>query len=197
MLPSRSGPPRGLLVALLITAATFAGAPVALAHAELTSSTPAADASVAGPYAGPVEVRFSEAVESSSKFDLVAPDGSIVATGRPAPADAAILTLTLATPLDPAEYTVRWTSVADDGHVERGTFRFIVTAEASASPAPSASASAGPPGSSGGASPTPADATPDPGATGTSGNVVLPIAVGLAGVAVLGAYLVRRRGTGR
>jgi methionine-rich copper-binding protein CopC len=71
-----------------------------------------------------VALPFSETLDAKeSKFKLIGSSG-IVGTGAVAddPAGMALGGLTL----EPGDYEIRRTAVADDGHVERGTLVFFV-----------------------------------------------------------------------
>ena len=105
--------------------------------------------------------------------------------------------------LAPGAYVIRWTAVAEDGHVERGRLTFTVeepTPSPSPTPAPTEAASesaSASPSASPVATPT-ATPAPSPSADTTpvaSGgtDVLLPIVAALAIVGVV-AYLVLRRG---
>jgi methionine-rich copper-binding protein CopC len=203
MFPSRSRFGRVLAAVVAALASALILVPMVAAHAELTASSPAANATVQGPLSDPIVLTFSEAVAEGSKFEVVASDGSTLGNGTVDPNDATKLAWTPSTPLAAGAYEVRWTSIADDGHVERGTFTFTVTAaSASASAEASAepSATAGQPASpaaTASAVPSPTAATTDPtDSAGSSGSAFLPIVVALVIVAGLGAYLLRRRGAG-
>jgi hypothetical protein len=113
------------------------------------------------------------------------------------------MTFELDAALDPGEYEVRWTGVALDGHVDRGTFGFTVapapptqvpTAEPTPTPADSATPAT--------VAPSPVTAEPSEapspsptaggGAAGT-GDVLLPIVVALIVVGAGAAYFLTRR----
>lgn len=199
-------------LALALTAATFlltlAAPSATLAHAELTGSTPADKSAVAGPFAGPITLTFSEALAAGSSATLQAGGAKV--------ADAAVagstMTFTLASALAPGAYTIQWTGVAADKHVDRGTITFTVTeptpapptptpVPATPTPAPTATATAtvapatAIPSASAVASAAPvASATPAGGnAAGSGGDVVLPIVVALLFVVLVGASLLRKR----
>ena len=185
-----------LLLCLAVPAAV-------VAHAELESSTPADGASVPSPFDGPIAMTFTEALAEGSKADLVA-DGSVVASAT-VDGPGARMTIALGAPLAAGAYEVRWVGVADDGHLERGTFSFTVEAAAatpSPTPVPTPESTSAPTASpeasavatastAPSASPTPGDAQ-----TAGSGDVILPIVVGLLVVAAGGAYLLTRRRSG-
>lgn len=191
----------GLLLILLLPTAV-------LAHAELETSTPAADSMVDGPFADPIVMTFSEGVvgASGAKLRDSASGDEIAATSE---IDGDTMTLTPDEPLAEGEYEVEWTAIADDGHIERGTILFTVVAaatpEPTASPTPTPVASATP-AASASATPSPAPtlspaptaaASPsgpdDSGATGGSSDVLLPIVLGALLVGGLAVLLFRRR----
>jgi methionine-rich copper-binding protein CopC len=186
-------------VAVLLVIGLAVPASVA-AHAELESSRPADGASVPSTFEGPILMTFTEALADGSKADLVAADGSVVASAT-VDGPAATMTITLAASLAPGTYEVQWVGVADDGHLERGTFSFTVeapvatpsatvepTPEPSTTPEPTFAASATPAPSAG--------PTPDASETAGTGDVLLPIVAGLLVVAAGGAYLLTRRRSG-
>jgi methionine-rich copper-binding protein CopC len=190
------GPLIGLMLALSLPV-------IVLAHAELDTSVPAAGSTVESPFDGPIVLTFTEPLGEGSEADLVGPGNGTVTTADVDGPDAT-MTFRLTGPLDPGPYEVRWTTLADDGHVGRGTFEFTVapappTPEptpqptAAATATPSATPETPPPPT---ASPT-AAATPsqtgDGGAAGGTGDVILPIIVALLLVGTGGAYLLTRR----
>jgi len=172
-LAARLLPIRSLAAAVLLCLVTVT--PV-LAHAELVSSNPPVGSTVS---AAPttVTLSFSEDMDrATSSFSLVAPDGSTVGTGGPAKDGDSTMTLG-GLDLAAGTYTVKWTSAAQDGHIERGTFTFTV-AEATAAPAT--------PG------PTVASVVAAPATPASGSDVLLPIVIGLAIVAVVGIAVLRR-----
>ena len=152
-----------------------------------------------------VTLAFTEGLNASkSSFLLLRAGGEEIATGS-ASGDGETTMSATDLELEPGDYVIRWTAVADDGHVERGRLTFSVeepapTPSPSPTPAPteaaSESASASPsasPVSTPTATPAPspsADTTPV--ASGGT-DVLLPIVAALAIVGVV-AYLVLRRG---
>ncbi|MFL5778113.1 MAG: copper resistance protein CopC [Chloroflexota bacterium] len=189
VMPRAAGLALGLLGAFFVIAG-----PVA-AHAEFESSVPRDGAIVSGSPAT-VAATFSEGLASGSKIELRDASDAIVATGRIDPADDTRMVITPPA-LAPGAYTVRWTSIAEDGDLLRGTFRFTVAAapaSPSGSPPPAPSAAAGPPSASANttlsASPSPT-ATPSPAAS--SSDVVVPILAAVIVLVVLGAVLLGRR----
>jgi len=172
----------------------------ASAHSELQSSDPAAGALVPSPFSGPVVLTFTESLAVGSKADLYGPGHQLVAS---ATIDAGTMTVSLASPLAPGDFTVEWVSIGDDGDLLRGTLAFAVAAAASpsASPTPSAAPSAEPSAAatnppSAGATVEAATPSPSPATTGDTGStgsdVILPIVVALIVAAAGAIYLVRR-----
>ncbi len=199
---------RGFRRAAALTIALFVGLVLpatAAAHAELVATTPVDGATVVGS-PGELSASFSEDLTGESTLSIRNAAGERLAVGRPDPADARRLLIDPAPTLEPGTYEMRWTTFSDDGHIERGTWSFDVTAaEPSATPtaptaaptsAPSAPASLGP---SSGPSETPAPTSSvGPGPTDppadAGGDVLLPILAALAIVAVGGVLLLGRRG---
>lgn len=121
-------------------------APIALAHADLVNSSPAAGSEVAS---APTEIRlvFSEApVMAKLSVKLFDRRGGELEVGPPV-ADAQFATTIVVSihgPLQPGAYTVVWATVSDaDGHPESGQFAFGVEEPAGA---PSVTADQLPPG---------------------------------------------------
>lgn len=111
----------------LAAAAAFAClfAQAALAHGQLSSSTPADGASVASP--PDISLRFSEEVNAKfSGLELLGPDGARVKTEPARLDDAKTLVLPLGTPLAPGAYRVDWHVLSSDGHKTKGSFGFTV-----------------------------------------------------------------------
>ena len=179
-----------------------------LGHAELVKSDPAAGATLDTPPTK-ITLTFSEGLDAGkSSFKIVGPDGN-AGTGKASKDGSKVMTATGLT-LGAGAFTVEWTSVAEDGHVERGKFAFTVNEPtpppATPTPAPTDAPSTAP-------SPTATAApvaTPSPAATpaplpspsadtttpaASSGDVILPIAVALALVAVVGVLVLRRNRT--
>lgn len=184
----------------------------AAAHAELTSSTPADGATVPSPFGGPVVLSFSEALGDASTAELTGQDGTTVASAE-VDAPGGSMTITLAATLDPGEYEVQWTTVADDGHVERGTISFTVapapatlapTATAAPTAAPTIERTPAPTATAAAAGTTPPPSpelsvppnpTPSDDGTGAASgaDAILPIVVVLIILGVGAAYLLRQR----
>ena len=115
-----------------------------LGHAELVSSDPA-DKAVLDTPPTVITLTFDEGVVGKSSFKLIGPGGDTIGTGGPAKDGDVTMTLD-GLALAPGAYTIEWTSVADDGDVERGTLTFTVNeptpAPATPTPAPSQASTA-------------------------------------------------------
>ncbi len=193
-----------MLLALLLAG------PVA-AHAEFVSSDPA-DGAVLDTPPTSVTLTFSEGLDASkSKFQLLAPDGSLVGTGTAA-ADGDVSMTLGGLDLGPGAYLVKWTSVSLDTDILRGEVHFTVaeasptpsptaaptdTASPSTSTSPASSATTAPAATSPSAAPSivPVTDSQPAASSGGLGDVLLPIVVVLVVVALAGVYLLRRSRT--
>lgn len=185
---------------MLVLLAMIALPGLALGHAELVSSDPADGTTVEGPYF-PIILTFSAPLAAGSKAE-VSKTGESTAflTIPPDPADPTRMVYrpgSAAQQFSAGDYTIQWTSVAEDGDILRGTITFTVTAppptppptptpEPSATPAPATP------------TPVPSIATPTPTAPPGDGSddnsaVIFPIVVGLVLVGVAAVWLIRRR----
>jgi methionine-rich copper-binding protein CopC len=210
-----SAPSRGLVPVLAALWLVLAVAVPALAHADLASSDPA-DKSVLATPPTVITLTFTEGLDQGkSSFKLSGPDGAS-GTGQAAKGGSKVMTLD-GLDLGPGAYAIKWTSVATDGHIARGTLSFTVS-EPTPAPATPAPAPTGAPTDAASAAPTDipttaplttepsvsaaaASALPatTPGAgtdptagSGSGSDVLIPIVVGLALVAGIGAFLLRR-----
>ncbi len=159
-----------------------------LAHADLVTADPA-DGAVLTVAPTTITLTFSEALDATkSSVALISAFGT-VATGKVS-GDGTVMTLGPLVqdgrPLGPGAYEIRWTSVAADGDVLRGTLTFTV------------------------ADPTPAPRTPEPSTVATektaptrapdgatpvvtsTADALVPIVAGLVAVAAIGALVLRR-----
>lgn len=191
--------PVRLRVLPLLAGALLALAAVSpvLGHAELVSSDPANKAVLDTPPTV-ITLTFDEGVVGKSSFKLIGPGGDTVGTGGPAKDGDDTMTLD-GLALTPGAYTIEWTSVADDGDVERGTLTFTVNeptpAPATPTPAPSQASTApsAAPSPTPTATPVPSPAVdPEPVATTSGTDVLFPIIAALALIGVIGALLLRR-----
>jgi methionine-rich copper-binding protein CopC len=186
----------GIFVVLLLPGSVAA-------HAELQRANPADGETVTEPVTV-VTGTYSQDLAANSKLLVKDATGATVATGAVDPGNVRRMIARPAGPLGTGAYEVQSTSVsADDGDIERVQWTFTVAAAASASPSgdvsPSASVSTSPEPTTSIESPVPPSATaapspsPAPGdTTSSSSDVILPIIVALAIVAIGGAYLLNR-----
>lgn len=192
---------------LAVVAALFllvAMAPVAMAHSELDTSIPAADAEVQGSPPELITTWTQDLDPSRSSLEVRDSTGARVAMGGELGDGPRELRLALPD-LAPGTYEVRWTSFsAEDGELARRTFEFTVVASATPSPTPSSSPTpppSVPPSAAPTSAPTPsptAPPTPTPSAAPTepvdsSGDVLLPILAAAVFVGVLAVWMRRRR----
>ncbi|HEV7604321.1 MAG TPA: copper resistance protein CopC, partial [Candidatus Limnocylindrales bacterium] len=149
---------------------------------------------------------YSEAMTPNGSSILVKDaTGATVMQGTVDPAKNTRMVARRVAPLGAGAYTVAWTSVALDGHIERGTWTFTVAASAPSASnpgAPSAAASSvaasQPAGPSAQASASSGPTAIPSAAGGTTGSgtsdVLLPIIVALIILGAGAAYLLSRRG---
>lgn len=195
-------PVRRVLAVFLIASLAVGAVPgLVLAHAELVTPSPA-DRSVTPPPVTEVSGIYSEAMTATGSSLIVKnTGGTVVAQGTVDTADDTRMVATPAAPLGLGSYAVEWTSVALDGHVERGTWTFTVgIAKPVETATPSVAATAGPSSTTTPATlaPTPSTGpTPTPSAggstTGSGGDAILPIIVALIILGAGAAYLLTRR----
>ena len=115
---------RQFALAALVCAVGLCVPRVALAHAMLVSSTPAANATVhAGDTA--IELRFNSRVDGArSMLMLVKSDGSTEKLALEKQHGATMLDAHAG--LTPGKYAIRWQALAPDGHITRGEIPFTV-----------------------------------------------------------------------
>jgi methionine-rich copper-binding protein CopC len=114
------------LAALAVAVAVAAMLAVpAFAHAPVLGTSPQNGATVSKVRA--VSVRFGEAVVTG-KITVSNASGAAVAASASglAPTNKALLRAKFAKNLSSGRYTVNWRALADDGHHEKGTFKFRV-----------------------------------------------------------------------
>lgn len=195
-------PVRRVMAVVLIASLAVGAVPgLVRAHAELVTPSPAGR-SVTPPPVTEVSGIYSEAMTATGSSLIVKnTGGTVVAQGTVDTADDTRMVATPAAPLGLGSYAVEWTSVALDGHVERGTWTFTVGIATPVETAtPSVAATAGPTSTTTPATlaPTPSTGpTPAPSAggstTGSGGDAILPIIVALIILGAGAAYLLTRR----
>jgi LPXTG-motif cell wall-anchored protein len=134
-------PYRRLMIALAVAALVAAGAGVALAHAKLKSSIPAAGSTVATAPATVTTVFDNhDALTDASSLKVTDASGAAVDKGDSALAksdpDRKTLTVSLNEGLGNGTYTVTWTAVSSgDGSTATESFSFTVGAATTGAPA--------------------------------------------------------------
>ena len=111
--------------ALLIACVFLTMPRLALAHALLVSSTPAANATVHGPGIA-IELRFNSRVDgqrSSLGIEVAGGSGKAAILRDPQRSET---TLNAHASLQPGHYVVRWQALSTDGHITRGEIPFTV-----------------------------------------------------------------------
>jgi methionine-rich copper-binding protein CopC len=114
-----------ILAGTAAVAALLAGGRFLEGHAVLKESSPAANATVAGPDLS-ITLRYNVRVDSArSKIQLSRPDESV--TELPLAKQVSPDTLSSkATGLTPGAYKLQWQVLAPDGHITRGVVPFSV-----------------------------------------------------------------------
>jgi len=174
---------------VLCFAVLLAGAPMASAHDQLVSSTPA-DGKRLSAAPTQVSVTFSAALmDLGYEIRVVDAASKNWAQGSPV-----LSRETLAQPLAPdlpeGEYQVRWRVVSSDGHPISGSYSFLVGANATAGTIPAPGLAPGTEPAAGSSAPADAATVPDAGqAPGVPGWL---IAGGIGAAAGLGLYFAVR-----
>ncbi|MFE3451645.1 copper resistance protein CopC [Nonomuraea sp. NPDC059194] len=114
------------------------GAPQALAHDRLKSSSPARNAAVAA--VEEIELEFTSRVRLPAVV-LHDEGGTAVSVEKPE-VDGAVVTVRVPQPPAPGRYVIGWRVVSSDGHPIEGEIPFTVKGAASTTPTPSVSESA-------------------------------------------------------
>ena len=115
---------RRLLLALA-AAATLAVPASASAHANLVRTQPANGAVLARPPAA-VRVIFDDDVRRGPGIAAVQNGGGSILAGSPRVEGGRTLVMPLRAGLVDGDYSVRWSIVSDDGHLESGVLAFAV-----------------------------------------------------------------------
>ncbi|MFC7908228.1 copper resistance CopC family protein [Streptomyces nigra] len=184
---------RSLAVLAAAVAALAVSTPQAAAHTELDTSSPGAQATLAGlpPQA---TLTFSDSMtQKYAKVAVTGPNGKSAAAGDPQ-VEGKTVTLPLETGSPAGRYTVGYRVVSADGHPVSGSYTFTVKAADSASPSPRADRSADAP-------PSPAARAAEAdgagaGASGTDTSALLGGGALVLTLAAVGVYVVRRRRAG-
>ena len=185
---------RSLVALTAAVAALAVSAPQAAAHTELDTSSPGAQATLAGlpPNA---TLTFSDSMtQKYAKVAVTGPDGKSAAAGDPQ-VDGKTVTLPLETGSPAGRYTVGYRVVSADGHPVSGSYTFTVKAAGSPSPSPRAEQSADAPPSPAARAAAQADAAGEESSGTDTAALVGGGALALT-VAAVGAYVARRKRAG-
>lgn len=98
---------------------------LALAHALLVSSTPAANATVHGGSVA-IELRFNSRVDGQRSMLGIEVAGGSGKADVVRDAQHSETTLNAHASLQPGHYVIRWQALAPDGHITRGEIPFTV-----------------------------------------------------------------------
>ncbi|MFI1332668.1 copper resistance protein CopC [Streptomyces sp. NPDC020845] len=180
-----------VLSAALVVPAAAAGQ--AAAHTGLDTSSPGANATLAG-LPPRITLNFTDAMaEEYAKVAVTASDGTPVAAGRPR-VDGRTVTLPLKAGAPAGRYTVGYRVVSADGHPVSGSYPFTVKAADSPSPSPSGGREAADPSIAPASGEADRDDAASPGVRGPvlAGAGALA-AAGIAAVIGAGVFAARRR----
>jgi copper transport protein len=118
---------RSALLAVLLALAVPS---VALAHANVVQTLPA-DREALAISPSIVRVVFDDPVQVGPGNEAVSDSGESVLAGRPT-VGGTVLELPLRAGLPRGDYSVRWSAISDDGHLEQGVLAFAVGTKAPA-----------------------------------------------------------------
>jgi methionine-rich copper-binding protein CopC len=111
-------------ICLLAAALVLAGAPIARAHTQVKSTSPANGATAKTSIAR-VTVTFTGSLQRGT-LRVVGPHGKVASIGNGArdPRNISRLLVGLKRSLKPGSYTASWRVLAADGHKQNGAFHF-------------------------------------------------------------------------
>ena len=118
-------PAKRWFAAILIVFGVLALPRLALAHAMLVSSTPAAHATVNGPDVA-IELRFNSRVDGTHSSLGIEVEGGSGQAAIVRDTQRAATTLNAHASLKPGNYVIRWQALSTDGHITRGEIPFSV-----------------------------------------------------------------------
>jgi methionine-rich copper-binding protein CopC len=114
---------------LLAMTATLLSVATLMAHMKFDKSAPAAGSTITAPPAG-IQVWFSQMPDVKvSKLNLTGPAGTVTLTNFHAMSDKSLMA-TVADKMPDGAYTVSWQAAGDDGHIQKGEFKFTVKSAA-------------------------------------------------------------------
>jgi len=106
-------------------AVVLALATTAYGHMALQSAMPAADSKITAPPPS-LQLTFTEAPDLAvSKLDLAGPTGAIRLNNLHVMNDNMLMAM-VGGEMPDGEYTVAWQSAGDDGHLQKGTYKFTL-----------------------------------------------------------------------
>lgn len=113
-------------ISILATALALGAAPIAAAHTEVASTSPASGAT-AKTSISKVTVTFTGPITRGT-LRVAGPRGTVASVGRGArdPRNVKRLAVGLKRSLKAGSYKASWTIVAADGHAQKGSFRFTL-----------------------------------------------------------------------
>jgi copper resistance protein C len=114
-----------LFLASLVAFAFLFVPRLALAHAHLESSTPAANATVQGPNVA-IELRFNSRVDGQRSTLGIEIAGGSGKASLVHDSQRSENTLNAHATLRPGHYVIQWQALATDGHITRGEIPFTV-----------------------------------------------------------------------
>ena len=119
------GQVRRLLPVLAAVSAALTLSATAWGHASLVRTVPAAGAVLARPPAA-VRVVFDDAIRVGPANAAIRNGGGSILAGKPRVTGGRTLVVPLRRALADGDYSVRWSIVSDDGHLESGVLAFAV-----------------------------------------------------------------------
>ena len=188
---------RLLSVFALIGASVLTPTSIALAHTDIVSTSPAANADVNVSQES-ISITFSEPpLVDGAAIVVMNEAGDILDSPAPTLAGAT-LSIPWPTDLTPGEVLVTWRATADDGHVLSNEFSFKYTAAAESGVAPSALPADGGTGTpepmmSALDTPMTTELLAEEGTSGVSNTAAIVAITALAGLIAVGLYLRRSR----
>lgn len=189
----------GLLALVLAGTLAVLGAPAALAHDVLVSTSPQ-DGSTVAATPDKVTLTFDNPAIATGTVIQVKGPGGEVQTGKPQLVDDTV-SQAIAPGAPAGRYTVLWRITSIDGHPVSGTLSFTSSAKGAGTPVATTQAASGSasPGASGQATPGTSFTPPDPGARNiwsSKAGLVIIIVACLALLAIVGGVVSARRTSG-
>jgi methionine-rich copper-binding protein CopC len=116
-------------VVLLTVVTSFLSVATLRAHMKFAKSAPAADSTIAAPPSG-IQVWFTQKPDVKvSKIELTGPAGPVKLDTLHAMKDNSLMAAVadkMSEKLSDGAYTVAWQAAGDDGHIQKGGFKFTL-----------------------------------------------------------------------